>query len=66
MPSVLHVPSVPPESNVRFQVRDDTGRTVFGLLRDGLEEEVHGLAEALLHAWGGGGNGSSPEAAGGN
>ena len=60
------VPCVTPEHDVGLEVGDDARLTVESLLRDGLEEEVHGLAEALLRPRGRSDRGPSPEAAGGN
>ena len=58
------VPCVAPETNVRLEVGNDVCLTVKGLLCHGLEEEVHGLAEALLRPGGRSSYHTPPEAAG--
>ena len=60
----MAVPCVAPEHYVGLEVRNDACLTVKGLLRDGLEEEVHGLAEALLRPGSRSRNCTPPEAVG--
>lgn len=58
------VPCVAPQTNVGLEIGNDACLTVEGLLRYGLEEEVHGLAETLLRSGSRSDNHASPEAVG--
>ena len=43
---------IPPEGNIIFEIRNDTGGSIASLDCDGFEEEFHGVDESFLSSWG--------------